>query len=108
MLLFTVGTKVYSSPEWILHTPYEGITSTVWALGILLYNMVCGDIPFINDSEIIEGTFDFKNNALTGLSTYVPLLTIYNLLFLYKHCLYVYIYYNRFNCNIIKCHSDVS
>ncbi|VBB27947.1 unnamed protein product, partial [Acanthocheilonema viteae] len=46
------GTRLYCPPEWFLHSIYLGSEAAVWSLGVLLYNMLNGRLPFRNEKEI--------------------------------------------------------
>ncbi|XP_064263024.1 serine/threonine-protein kinase pim-1-like [Passer domesticus] len=46
------GTLSYSPPEWTRFGWYHGEPATIWSLGIVLHQMVCGEHPFKRDQNI--------------------------------------------------------
>ncbi|XP_062370226.1 serine/threonine-protein kinase pim-1-like [Cinclus cinclus] len=46
------GTPSYSPPEWTHFGWYYGKPATLWSLGILLHQMVCGEHPFRRGQNI--------------------------------------------------------
>ncbi|XP_059716728.1 serine/threonine-protein kinase pim-1-like, partial [Haemorhous mexicanus] len=49
------GTPSYSPPEWNHYGWYHGEAATIWSLGILLHQMVCGEHPFRRGWNICWG-----------------------------------------------------
>ncbi|VDN03542.1 unnamed protein product [Thelazia callipaeda] len=49
------GTRSYCPPEWFKRLAYMPLEATVWSLGIVLYVMVSGRLPFQNEIQICLG-----------------------------------------------------
>nr|XP_002126872.1 probable myosin light chain kinase DDB_G0279831 [Ciona intestinalis] len=48
------GTPEYYAPEWFLQKQYYGEGLTVWSVGVLLYSLLCGSLPFRSAKDITE------------------------------------------------------
>lgn len=55
-LKISCGTLAYMAPEIISKIEYSGKKADVWALGVVLYALVCGRFPFrgLNDSDLCK------------------------------------------------------
>ncbi|XP_072776604.1 serine/threonine-protein kinase pim-3-like [Taeniopygia guttata] len=51
---------MYSPREWTWLGCYHGHAATIWSLGVLLYVMVCGSLPFQDDQAIVLGKLFFR------------------------------------------------
>lgn len=72
------GTRVYSPPELIQTSKYTADAYTVWSLGILLFDMVQGDIPFEQDEEICSATPKYRRFISDDCRDLIELCLRYN------------------------------
>lgn len=45
------GSIAYAAPEMITASKYSGPEADIWSLGVILYTLVCGYLPFDDDNE---------------------------------------------------------
>ncbi|GMR45168.1 hypothetical protein PMAYCL1PPCAC_15363, partial [Pristionchus mayeri] len=57
------GSPAYAAPELIKGTPYYGNEADIWSMGVLLYALLCGTLPFEDDNmqglyrKIMRGSY---------------------------------------------------
>jgi len=76
LLTTSCGSPCYASPEMVSGKKYNGITNDVWSIGIILYAMIYGYLPFENENgnnellfrRIRECKIDYpQNNCVMAL-----------------------------------------
>ncbi|XP_051780267.1 serine/threonine-protein kinase pim-2-like [Erpetoichthys calabaricus] len=60
------GTVQNFPPEVFRKKCYKAVPATSWSLGLLLFNMLCGDKPFASKKEILQGIFQYKRFISRG------------------------------------------
>ena len=60
------GTKVYCAPEMLDGRPYVGVQVDIWSMGVILYALVCGQLPFDDDNDAI------LHDRILHASPYLP------------------------------------
>lgn len=73
------GTTGYAAPEMIRGERYRGRQVDIWSLGVILYALLTGALPFDDDSEdvmrakILLGSFDIPEHVSPGTPPSGPL-----------------------------------
>jgi serine/threonine protein kinase len=54
------GSIYYTAPECLAETPYHGSSADMWSLGVVLYAMITGDLPWAhpNPSSVINSILE--------------------------------------------------
>ncbi|KAG2464359.1 PIM3 kinase, partial [Polypterus senegalus] len=60
------GTLEYAPPECFIEQRYLAVPATVWSLGVVLYALVCGFLPFETREETIKGKVTFPRKVSRG------------------------------------------
>ena len=58
------GTTMYNPPEVVKRNAYFAEPQTVYTLGITLFQMVCGVLPFENEEEICTGKLPLRKSGM--------------------------------------------
>ena len=62
------GSPCYVPPEMVKEEQYNGALSDIWSAGIILYLMLCGNLPFYDDDnqilyeKILSGKYEVPNH----------------------------------------------
>jgi len=52
------GSPIYTPPEVVLHRQYNGISMDIWSLGVILYVLVTGGMPWRLESNVVKNMDD--------------------------------------------------
>jgi len=56
------GTQDYMPPEILQNIEYDGFLVDVWCLGIILFALNCGSLPFACEADAIKGSFEMNSS----------------------------------------------
>ncbi|KAI9487422.1 MAG: kinase-like domain-containing protein [Benjaminiella poitrasii] len=65
--LFTkfYGTVSFASPEILMSKPYHAEPAEIWSLGVLLFTLLFGEVPFSDSKSAVEGRIPFPDIAVS-------------------------------------------
>lgn len=55
-----LGTRIWSPTEYIKDQINNGRAATIWALGLILFELLNGEIPYLDDDSILRGDLKFQ------------------------------------------------
>ena len=73
------GSPEYAPPEMIARKTYSGQEADIWSMGVILYILICGKLPFEDQhmgrlyTRIMSGNYSCPENTPEGESIYLTL-----------------------------------
>ena len=64
-----LGTPAYSAPELVAKLPYVGKSVDMWALGVMLFEMVTGGLPFLARGTAADLSLRIQNGFQAALKS---------------------------------------
>jgi len=61
------GTPEFYPPEWYTKKEYDGRYAAIWSIGVLLYTMIEGHVPFQRPKDIVRAKLKFARLANLSL-----------------------------------------
>ncbi|KAL7667632.1 hypothetical protein ACOME3_010543 [Neoechinorhynchus agilis] len=65
------GTLAYRTPEFILRHGYSAGPSTVWMLGLVLFDLLNGYLPFKREEDIIAGRLVYREGISAAVREFI-------------------------------------
>lgn len=84
MIHTACGSPSYASPEILEGKSYDGLKADIWSMGIVLFAMVCGHLPFDDKEEqrlfskIVYSHFQIPSYLSTPLTDILKRMLIKN------------------------------
>ena len=66
--IWVLGTKAYMPPEFVRFGWYDGSQSTIWALGMILVNLLSSSMAFRKPEEAFSRSPRLKANLSQGIT----------------------------------------
>lgn len=64
--IFLLGTPYLVPPEVFRGYYYKGEAATTWGLSMPLYGLLCGTVPYIDETAILEGDLCWPDDLSEG------------------------------------------
>ena len=85
LLSTSCGSPSYTAPEILLGKKYDGFASDIWMVGIILFVMVCGNLPFVEKDDkntlfknIVKGKVEYPKFISSNVKSLLQKILVVN------------------------------